>query len=131
MAIPDKQTLQNEEQGLAKLAPTDREAILTSVFIAFLNGAPLDPDTPAQELVTFANQLQCLSSPVVEAIMIRKIMAILFLLDGFLGSILFGNGSPEEVVEGARAIYVDMQTPAMYFQPSTTPTDTGWVALVI
>jgi hypothetical protein len=132
MPIPDKQVMLDEVDGLERIAPTDREAILTAGFVAFLQGTPLDPEASAQSLLTAATQIQCLSSPEVEGIMIRKILAILALLDAMLGSgggILMGEGPPDGVVMGSRNAYIDTQTPGFWFQPSLTDSNTGWIQL--
>lgn len=133
MAIPDKQVMLDEVDGLARLAPTDREAILAAALVAFVQGTPLDPEASAQSLLTSATQIQCLSSPEVEGLIIRKILQLLALLDAFMDStsgILMGEEPPEGLVTASRNIYIQTSNNGIWYQPSPTDSDTGWIQIL-
>ena len=89
MALPDKQVLFNEIDGLEKIPDHTLLNIATAGMIELLQGSPLNPSLPRQALVTASDPLQCLNQQEVWALLVRKLLDILELI--FAGGVSFGG----------------------------------------
>ena len=135
MALPDKQVLLDQVLGLSRVADSDLEAILMTALEQFLQGAPLDPDAPVQELITASNQAQCLARQEVLALIVRKIMQLLEIVAELSAQpqIIFGSGviNPNGVVMATGyAIYRDTAYNSLWSHDTNVASNTDWTPLL-